>query len=174
MAEIPISVSNTLIFIQQMEEAVIVPLQAYGTLTGANEYFANRLRMRGIWANASDEDKKAALIEAKEWIDHLNFKGSRTSSTQLCEFPRDGSLTVPKDVEKAAYEIAAKLLDGMDPELEIKNLGSTSQGFGPARTTYNRAFVLEHLSAGIVSAKAYALLKPFLNDSRALQLSRVE
>ena len=174
MAEINISVGDTLIFIQQMEEAVVVPLQAYGSLAGANSYFASRLRMRGLWANATDEDKNAALTEAREWIDRLNFQGCKTVDSQLFEFPRDGSSVVPMDIEKAAYEIAAKLLDGMDPELEIKNLGSTSQGFGPARTTYDRAFVLEHLSAGIVSAKAYALLKPFLNDSKRLQLCRVE
>lgn len=174
MAVIELSVSNTLIFIQEVAQSVIVPLQAYGTLAGANSYFASRLRMRGLWANASNEDKNAALTEAREWIDRLNFKGSKTDDSQLFEFPRDGDSVVPTDVEKAAYEIAAKLLDGMDPELEIKNLGNISQGFGPARTTYDRAFVLEHLSAGIVSAKAYSLLKPFLNDSRALQLSRVE
>lgn len=168
-----ISVSNSLIFIQVPTPIVENPLIAYGSVSDADVYFANRLR-RNIWLDSEIQDKKAALTEAREWIDRLSYKGFKTDPTQLFEFPRNGDLEVPRDVEKACYEIAVKLLDGMEPELEIKNLGNTSQGFGGARTTYDRVFVLEHLAAGIVSAKAWALLKPLMNNSRALKLRRVE
>lgn len=173
MAEILQSVSNALIFVQEADQVVEVPLRAYGSVEGADTFFASKLR-RQIWQSAELQDKKAALTEATEWIDRLSYKDCKTDPDQLFQFPRGGDTVVPTDVEKACYEIAEKLLDGMDPELEIKNLGNTSQGFGGARTTYDRAFVLEHLAAGIVSSKAWTLLKPFLNDSRALKLSRVE
>lgn len=173
MAVIDLDVSNALIYVQVPVEVVEVPLLAYGTVEDADRYFSTRLR-RQIWQSAELQDKKAALTEATEWIDRLAYKDCKTDPDQLFEFPRGGETEVPTDVEKACYEIAEKLLDGMDPELEIKNLGNTSQGFGGARTTYDRAFVLEHLSAGIVSSKAWTLLKPFLNDSRSLKLCRVE
>lgn len=170
---IDLTVTQTLIFVQEVSHEFDLTLVAYGSVGGGDKYFANRLR-RDVWSDASVQDKKAALTEATDWINKLDYAGSKTSDDQLLQFPRNGDTAVHTDVEKACYEIAVKLLDGMDPELEVKNLGNLSQGFGPARTTYDRAFVLEHLRAGIVSEKAWSLLKPFLSDTRTLKLRRVE
>lgn len=81
---------------------------------------------------------------------------------------------VPKNIETACYEIALCLLDGYDPDLEIENLGSTSQGLGAVRDTFTRDFVLDHVRAGIPSAKAWANLKPYLVDSRTIRMRRVD
>lgn len=170
---IDLTVTQSLIFGQETSHAYDLTLLAYGSIGDADKYFANRLR-RQTWADASIQDKKSALTEATDWIDKLDYAGSKTSDSQLLQFPRNGDSAVPKEVEKACYEIAVKLLDGMDPELEVKNLGNTSQGLGPARTTYDRAFVLEHLRAGIISEKAWSFLKPLLSDTRTVKLCRVE
>jgi hypothetical protein len=174
-------------------------LECYGTLPSANLYFDNRLRSRP-WKRATNDEKMAALREATEQIDALNFSGRKISEEQNHAFPRmqdecepgfgypysmlefaesyprehRGKLDtrIPWNVIRATYEIALKLLDGFDPELDIKNLNTISDGFSSARSSYDRSFVLEHIRAGIPSAKAWDLLRPYLADSKHLKMIR--
>ncbi len=165
----------------------------YGDVSEAEEYFALRLHERA-WSNASVAAKPKALWAAALIVDALNFKGVKHSvyellranpaasnenirqaeAAQPLEFPRGADTDVPQAIRIAAYEIAHALLDGKDPELELENLGITSQGFGSVRTAYNRSQVsIEHIINGIPSAAAWRLLKPFLRDDEAIKLSRI-
>lgn len=157
----------------------------YGTLAEGDDYFGNRLRSR-YWTEATTEDRQKALSEATSIIDKLNYAGQKADSAQTRQFPRatpsatcptevvsSVDTAVPADVEIACYEIAMQLLSGVDPDLEIESLAAHSQGFSTARTTYERAYVLEHIAAGVPSAKAWQLLKPFMRDPRRVDLSRV-
>lgn len=173
MAEIIISVQNVFVPWDDVLPETELALDAYGTLERANIYFDNRLRNQP-WIEANVHERKNAMVEATELIDRLNFAGSKHSESQFHQFPRGDDLVVPPDIEKATYEIALKLLDGYDPELEIDNLPSSGQGFSSVRDTYNRTFVLEHLSAGIPSVKAWHFLKPYLADPKVLVLRRVD
>lgn len=167
--------------------------EIYGSVEDADDYFATRLHEQ-VWSDASSQDKDAALLRATKIIDRLNFKGYKkpvydylqttdcpeqseintANASQILEFPRDTDTAVPEDIELACYEIAYALLDGVDPELELENLSVSSQGYASARTTYDRGRnPLEHLNAGIPSAFAWSVLKPFLRDSGSIKLSRV-
>lgn len=146
-------------------------LDSYGSIQAANIYFDNRLRSQP-WKEATMAERKMAMGEATELIDRLNFAGKKHDFNQLRQFPRGADLVVPKDIEKACYEIALKLLDGYDPEMEVANLASGGQGFSTVRTTYDRTFVLPHLRAGIPSSKAWELLKPYLSDPHLLRIRR--
>jgi hypothetical protein len=65
------------------------------------------------------------------------------------------------------------LLDGVDPDIELENLGVQAQGFAGVRTVYNRdQQPIEHLIHGIPSALAWRILKPFLRDGRQMYLDR--
>lgn len=46
----------------------------YGSISGANTYFANRLHSES-WTSASADDKPKALLEATRVIDALRYKG---------------------------------------------------------------------------------------------------
>jgi hypothetical protein len=46
----------------------------YGTLAGANSYFANRLHSDS-WANSAPADRPKALLEATRLIDSLSYRG---------------------------------------------------------------------------------------------------
>ena len=95
-------------------------------------------------------------------------------ASQDLEFPRGADTDVPKEIRMACYEIAHSLLDGKDPELELENLGITSQGYGAVRTSYERNQVpIEHLINGVPNASAWRYLRPFLRDSDAIKISRV-
>lgn len=148
-------------------------LTYYGTLEEAKEYFAMRLHERA-WTVASDTDRERALYAARQVIDSLNYRGSKTDATQALEFPRDGETEIPEAIRLASYEIAHCLLDGKDPELELENLGITSQTFGPVKTVYERnAVPIEHIINGIPSPRAWHWLRPFLRDDDAIKLARV-
>ena len=170
----------------------------YGTIDDANTYFSNRLH-EDAWTDASTEDRRKALIAATVIIDALNFRGQKSTVydimydddgylldvtdeelrdadwSQDLEFPRDSDVDVPEGIEIACWEITHALLDGVDPDLELENLGVVSQGIASVRTTYNRNHTqVEHLMNGIPSATAWRHLRPFLRDSDAIKFSRVD
>lgn len=170
----------------------------YGTIDEANTYFSNRLHEEA-WTDASTDDRRKALIAATVIIDALNFRGQKATVydimfdddgylldvtdeelrdadwSQDLEFPRDSDVDVPEEIEIACWEIAHALLDGVDPDLELENLGVVSQGIASVRTTYNRNHTqVEHLMNGVPSATAWRHLRPFLRDSDAIKFSRVD
>jgi hypothetical protein len=143
----------------------------YGTILDASSYFSTRLNSTA-WLDATNSDRIAALTEATRLIDNLNFKGEKADSDQYLEFPRDDDTLVPTNVKFAAYELAWKLLDGSDPDYEMEMLRSESEQYGGVRETYQRGVFPEWIAAGIVSARAWQLLKPYLRDPRILTISR--
>lgn len=165
----------------------------YGTLSEANEYFDNRLH-ESAWYDARVSDRPKALIAATRIINTLNFKGYKSpvfdlleansdateaeireaEASQPNEFPRGSDTEVPEDIRIASYEIAHSLLDGKDPELELENLGISSQGYESVRTTFSRSQVpIEHIINGVPNASAWRLLRPFLRDEDAIKIARV-
>jgi hypothetical protein len=165
----------------------------YGDEVEADDYFSKRLH-EYAWTEASASDHTKALWAATLIIDALNFKGVKkavydllaanpsasdeeirvANASQTLEFPRDSDTVVPEAVRIACYEISHSLLDGKDPEMELENLGITSQGFGSVRTSYNRTQIpIEHIINGIPSSQAWRYLMPFLRDDEAIRISRV-
>ena len=95
-------------------------------------------------------------------------------AAQDLEFPRGKDTTVPVQIRMAAYEMAYSLLDGKDPELELENLGVTSQGYGAVRTSYERnQLPIEHLINGVPNATAWRYLRPFLRDGDIIKIGRI-
>jgi hypothetical protein len=165
----------------------------YGTLVNANNYFGTRLHT-SAWDDASTSDRQKALYMATRYIDRLNYKGDKASvytllaanaeatdteirvadASQELEFPRDTDTTIPNDIETACYEITLALLDGVDPDAELENLGISTHSYAGVRTAYNRdQQPIEHLIHGIPSALAWRYLKPFLRDGREYRITRV-
>lgn len=144
----------------------------YGTLTGAETYFDNRLKS-DKWANSIVGDQQKALIQATRAIEKLNYENSKNDADQSLQFPRGNDTTVPVEIEYACYEIAIKLLEGYEPEIEAETLGILSETYSGVRSTYDGIFVNDHIRAGISSIEAWLYLKPFLFDPREIKLSRV-
>jgi len=123
----------------------------------AETYFKDRLWITA-WEGASDKDRDKSLIMATNIVDKL----------ALYDFS-----TVPQDLKNAICEIALSLLDGTDPEKEFENLALTSTQYSSVRSTYDRAYPMEHLEAGVPSITAWRLIKPYLDVHKGLKLSRV-
>jgi hypothetical protein len=166
----------------------------YGTLVNAGDYFLTRLHT-SAWDDASVLDRQKALYMATRYIDRLNYKGDKAAvynlllanteateaeirvaeASQELEFPRDTDTVTPTDIETACYEITLALLDGVDPDAELENLGISTHSYAGVRTAYNRdQQPIEHLIHGIPSALAWRYLKPFLRDGREYRITRAD
>lgn len=172
-------------------------LDAYGNLMEANNYFDNRLRTKE-WKRAKKEDKMAAMREATQMIDRLNFAGNKTDSLQVHQFPRQPTTAptqiiinesgipvslastldppdtvIPEDIKKACFEIAIKLIQGYDPDKEADLLSTQSHSYSGVRTAFVRDFIPDYMRAGIPSFRAWSYLRPFLRDPAECSLTRV-
>lgn len=172
MPDVLANATNALVFVQTPNEEVKGTLICYGTLTKANRYFDNKLRNQP-WLYATLDERRAALAEATRIIDRFNFVCDKLSAEQNLEFPRTGQTEVPLTIELACYEVAIKLVDGFDPDIEQDVLAASAQGYGGVRQTYNRDYILEHLRSGIPSATAWDYIKPFLRDPNNITICRV-
>ncbi len=165
----------------------------YGELTDADAYFEMRLHERA-WSNSDEALHEKALWAATQIIDTLNFKGYKATvfalleanpdatdeeirtaeAAQAREFPRGADTDVPEAILTAVFDIAHDLLDGKDPEIELENLGITSQAYSSVRTTYHRQQVpIEHIINGVPNALAWRKIRPFLRDGDAIKLNRI-
>lgn len=144
---------------------------SYLTVVEANSYFEGRLGTQ-CWDDSSPADQAASLTHATRIIDRLNFVGSKSDSDQDNQFPRNGDTVVPDDVKYATAEIALALLDGVNPELEFENIHMTSQGYGGARSSFDRSVKPPHILAGVPSFTAWTYLRPYLRDHLNLDLFR--
>jgi hypothetical protein len=144
----------------------------YGTLTGAENYFRTKIKNTvRDWVDAEDDDKLASLREATRRIEALCFLGTPVGT--LLHFPTEEDGT-PQNIHKACYEIALKLISGIDPDTEADNLSVSSQGYAGGRTTFDRSFVQDHIRSGIPSAYAWSILRPYLRDPCAIKIRRGE
>jgi Fe-S cluster assembly ATPase SufC len=145
----------------------------YRTIEEAEEYFATRLHT-DAWDDAEEEDRTKALTMATKIIDMFNYKGEKTSDAQENEFPRGGDTDIPSEILEACCEIALKLLDEIDPDIEIDNLNKVSSAFASVKSNYDKSFIPEHLTVGVPSATAWRQMAPYLRDAKSVTVSRVQ
>lgn len=171
---------------------------AYVTMNETQAYFETRLHTEA-WDSSDFEQRQKALYDATRRIDRLNFAGEKAAAyqyrqtlscpnapsdseikaintaglTQELAFPRGTDSEIPQAIKDACCEIAYALLDGRDPDKDLEDLATVSQGFSSIRNTKDRSFAHEHLLAGIPSAYAWSLIRPFLRDPRQIKLVRV-
>lgn len=153
----------------------------YITYSEAEAYANERLNVEA-WDAAVDSDGSIAgepgsetyksIAMATKIIDRLNYRGSKTASTQANEFPRGEDTDVPDDIKQACFEIALALLDGVNPDLEAENLGMIAQGYANVRSTYDRSVPAPHISAGVPSITAWRYLVPFLRNPQEVSINR--
>ena len=155
------------------------------------DYLAGKLNA-SVWYAAPPADRHAAIIAATRIINRLNFKGvpaavyhareSGASDVQIralfdqqeSAFPRDANTHIPQRVKDACCEIAFAILDGYDPDQEVRALATVSEGVGPLsiRATYDRTQAPEWVLAGVPTPTAWQLLRPYLRDPGTIRVSR--
>jgi uncharacterized protein YehS (DUF1456 family) len=62
------------------------------------------------WNDATNETKQMLLIQSSYSVDGaITYKGTKTSSTQLLNYPRDGNMTIPNNIILATALTAMKI-----------------------------------------------------------------
>jgi hypothetical protein len=125
------------------------------------------------WADASEEEQTKAITKSTLDIERLNFVGCKTDADQDRQWPRNGDTDVPFDYYRAIVENAIAILDGVDAEMETRNINLVSQNYGSVRSSHRQNILMEHFMAGICSATAWRLLVPFLRDVSIVKVQRV-
>ena len=150
-------------------------------VTNANTYitldeYKAWLSSRGHDAPADDSAGEIEILKAMDYLQELNWAGSRVSREQPLEFPRydlyhkDSSYNVlsdeiPKDLKDAQIEIAYRMREGFDPAEQVdRNISreqvdslsiSYANGSSDAVTIHN-------------IPRAYRLIRHFLASSGGL------
>jgi len=143
----------------------------YIEIVDAQLYFDDRLNT-DEWDYADDEKKLKALKMATLAIDRLNFRGEMADEAQEHQFPRGTDTTVPTDITNACCEIALKLLEDIDPDMEYSDLTINHHQFSFVRNTQDRSFAQPHVVAGIPSPTAWKMLLPYLRDAGSVSIIR--
>ena len=91
---------------------------SYVTLAEADAYF-DASASNQVWNNHQDGYKKAALIQATQWLNYLSFAGDCCTDTQALQWPREHvtcmcreavCTEIPLQVKQATYELALHLV----------------------------------------------------------------
>lgn len=147
-------------------------MTSYAAITDGNTYFLYHMQS-SPWDNATDSQRTKALVHATRLIDSLNYRGSKASSTQELEFPREDDTSVPTTIQEACLEIALALLDGANPELDYDALRIQAERFSQISQSYKDSGVPLHVLAGIPSVAAWKKLLPYLRDPYSIGFMRV-
>lgn len=94
----------------------------YASLAAANAYCLDR----GLWAETEDNTaKESALIRATDWLNSMDWRGTKVDLLRVMAFPRDSVIigdkvlldnnTVPAAIVVACIEAAAIYYSGADP-----------------------------------------------------------
>lgn len=108
---------------------------SYGTVAEYKQWLENR----GEVTTMTDDEIKAKLNVATEFIDSLSFVGAKTSLNNSLEWPRCGILNITavkqqNDIKKAMFYAALN-----QDDLFQVNDGLVSYSYGPVSKTYNQS-----------------------------------
>ena len=130
---------------------------SYVDLNEANEYFSNRLHAEA-WANATESDKRKALVMATKAIDRQPLRGRKSDGEQTLAFPRYPDTEIPKEVQEACCEEALSLLErGNSQRRKLQQEGIQSFTLGNMSETYTAG-----AGRDLLSQEAKELLRPWL------------
>lgn len=120
-----------------MALTLTVGTNTYISLTDAETYMEKRYDPSGAWASAVDATKNQLLANATMLIDRQVWLGSKTSSTQTLEFPRDGDTSIETKVTYACVEQALWLLTSKGTRAELQAQGVRSVTVGGVSEQWN-------------------------------------
>ncbi len=124
----------------------------YVTLDFADNYFSGRINS-DAWFNSDDVKKEQALVSATIKINNFTFIGSKKSSAQKLEFPRNFIPELPLDIQYAVCEEAIALIENSN-HAKNKNYGIASVSIG----SFSVSYFEKNNSQPLLSALAFNLI----------------
>ena len=106
---------------------------SYGSVAEYKQWLENR----GEVTTMTDDEIKAKLNVATEFIDSLSFVGAKTSSNNSLEWPRYGILNTTAAKQQSNIKKAMFYAALHQEDLFKVNDGLVSYSYGPVSKTYN-------------------------------------
>lgn len=155
---------------------------AYVSLAVANQYHSDRPAAGTTWANATDDQKNAAILWATTLLDRLFvWEGTVVDATQKLLWPRAGLLdvneysnlsedSIPEPIQEATAEFARQLLAAdRAADSQIETQGVTSMKAGPVAFTFK-----DSVSAKVVPDAVANLIPRHWGRVRGRGIRRLE
>lgn len=104
------------------------------------------------WQNATQEVKEMLLIQASYSVDGaLEYKGTKTSLTQLLNFPRNGATVLPNNIKIATAITAMKISnDDIFKNIKVETIAKhTTEYFAKVEIDDDVLVFLKPLKKGI-------------------------
>lgn len=115
------------------------------------------------WDLSTDDLRTRALTSAQRIIEALN---TNNITDEYGEYVQE--------IKDAQVEIALKLLDGVDPEIEAYNSSVKSFGFDQLKQTNKSGETPLHIIAGVPSITAFNILRRYMPDITTVRLNRTD
>lgn len=146
----------------------------YADIDTANAHFEGRT-FATTWTDATDDTKGAALVQATQILDRLEWRGYKVNSTQALRWPRSGVLdqdgyevdwdTIPSWLERATAELAMALM-------ATDRTGDTADDYkrikvGPIELDVNTAQVGQLIPAHVLS-----IIRPYRTGGAGVAVVR--
>jgi len=113
------------------------------------------------WENLETDVKEMLLIQASYSVDGaLEYKGTKTSSTQLLNFPRNGATVLPNNIKIATAITAMKI--------------SNDDIFKNIKTETIAKHTTEYFAKVEIDDDVLVFLKPLKKGITTIQLSGIE
>jgi len=133
----------------------------YVTLDEADLYL-EAVMYTDPWDLSTDILRTKAIKASQKIIEALNTTGTLVDGAPV------------QDIKDATVEIALKLLDGYDPELEMHNATIKEMEFDRLRQTNKSGETPLHIIAGVPSIIAFNILRRYMPDITTVRLSRID
>lgn len=166
-----------------MPLTITVNENTYISLDDAEEYFKTRLN-NSVWEEATNTQKKKALVTATRHIDYHSFIGRKVDPDQPLKFPRvftkkispfykyDDKLdsdSLPQELLDATCEEAIALLSKDNKTEKKLRSGIESESIEDTSRSYNTDVMKSVRNGrGIVSPEAKSLLRGFIKSTARL------
>lgn len=133
----------------------------YVTLDEADVYLES-VMITDAWDLSTDALRTKSIKASQKIIEALNTTGTLVDGEPV------------QDIKDATVEIALKLLDGYDPELEMHNATIKEMEFDRLRQTNKSGETPLHIIAGVPSIIAFNILRRYMPDITTVRLSRID
>lgn len=153
--------------IRDRNDGFVETREIAGALHEAEVYFGTKF-FNEPWMDATQERKLAALRESTLIMMRLSCPPLYLEDgITLANWP-----AIPRDLRYGCYENAYGLLNGINPDDNYKRLSTLSRAGAGTKTEYRPDVFPEYIRAGVTTASAWSLIRPYILDDRSFRISR--
>ena len=145
---------------------------SYASVEEANIALAVYPAREETWSALSDDEKGIRLVAASNRLDLFTWRGAKDNDSQLREWPRTVSVTIPPAIKAATYLLAAAIASDAQAsevgEASSRNISEVRAGSAVVKYGVTQAAAaIDQLRSDLGDDTVYTLIRPWLAGSTA-------